>query len=341
MIKFFRRIRQRLLSENKISKYLFYAIGEVVLVVIGILIALSINNWNENRKNAALESYYLNSLRSNIIQDTTNYGIKLRDINRTLKELDSAAIKLNLDSNQELWTDKAPRIFMSTFNVNSETSVIEDLKSTGNLSLISNKKIIDSVLVYYKGIDETKVGINNSIQTYARETIGPYLMMKYEVAFNGQTVYSWPQQDAKAPYSKQKWKGPAIIIGDWGSKILIGYQNQILQVASENVRATSEVLKLIGSDGQLQIHSVGGNAPLTQVVDTKTLMYLMRYQLGMQNVKGNLKATDVRTDTKALLYDLEIPANSKCAQFILGGEADFNMFKKNRLALAVYYIFRR
>lgn len=190
MIKFFRKIRQQLLSENKISKYLFYAVGEVVLVVIGILIALSINNWNENRKNAALESYYLNSLRSNIIQDTTNYGIKLRDINRTLTELDSAAIKLNLDSNEELWTDKAPGIFMSTFNVNSETSVIEDLKSTGNLSLISNKKIIDSVLVYYKGIDETKVGINNSLQTYARETIGPYLMMKYEVAFNGQTVYS-------------------------------------------------------------------------------------------------------------------------------------------------------
>ena len=49
MIKFFRRIRQQLLSENKFSKYLLYAIGEVVLVVIGILIALQINNWNEER----------------------------------------------------------------------------------------------------------------------------------------------------------------------------------------------------------------------------------------------------------------------------------------------------
>lgn len=50
MIKFFRRIRQKLLSENKFSKYLLYAIGEIVLVVIGILIALQINNWNEQRK---------------------------------------------------------------------------------------------------------------------------------------------------------------------------------------------------------------------------------------------------------------------------------------------------
>ncbi|NND93665.1 MAG: hypothetical protein HKN45_02305, partial [Flavobacteriales bacterium] len=50
MIKFFRHIRQRLLTENKFSKYLLYAVGEIVLVVIGILIALQINNWNEERK---------------------------------------------------------------------------------------------------------------------------------------------------------------------------------------------------------------------------------------------------------------------------------------------------
>lgn len=48
MIKFFRTIRQNLIMENKTGKYLKYAIGEIVLVVIGILIALSINTWNEN-----------------------------------------------------------------------------------------------------------------------------------------------------------------------------------------------------------------------------------------------------------------------------------------------------
>ena len=50
MIKFFRKIRQNLLMENKTSKYFKYAIGEIILVVIGILIALTINNWNETRK---------------------------------------------------------------------------------------------------------------------------------------------------------------------------------------------------------------------------------------------------------------------------------------------------
>ena len=50
MIKFFRKIRQKLLNENRFSKYLVYAIGEIVLVMIGILLALQVNNWNELRK---------------------------------------------------------------------------------------------------------------------------------------------------------------------------------------------------------------------------------------------------------------------------------------------------
>ena len=55
MIKFFRKIRQRLLQENRVSKYLVYAVGEIVLVVIGILIALQINNWNEEKKDRKKE----------------------------------------------------------------------------------------------------------------------------------------------------------------------------------------------------------------------------------------------------------------------------------------------
>ena len=49
MIKFFRQIRQQLLTENKLAKYLLYAIGEIILVVIGILIGLQINNWNTSK----------------------------------------------------------------------------------------------------------------------------------------------------------------------------------------------------------------------------------------------------------------------------------------------------
>ena len=85
MIKFFRKIRQRLLQENRFSKYLLYAIGEIVLVVIGILIALQINNWNENRKVNGEIVKILTEIRSNLISDSLNivetYSTKLEDIN--------------------------------------------------------------------------------------------------------------------------------------------------------------------------------------------------------------------------------------------------------------------
>lgn len=66
MIKFFRRIRQNLLLEGNTGKYLKYAIGEIVLVVIGILIALSLNNWNELRKDGIKEEKLLNELADNL-----------------------------------------------------------------------------------------------------------------------------------------------------------------------------------------------------------------------------------------------------------------------------------
>ena len=64
MIKFFRKIRQNLLMENKTGKYFKYAIGEIILVVIGILIALQINNWNRNRKIKFQETVYLQDLKN-------------------------------------------------------------------------------------------------------------------------------------------------------------------------------------------------------------------------------------------------------------------------------------
>lgn len=69
MIQIFRKIRQRLLTEIKFSKYLFYALGEIFLVVIGILIALQINNWNEDLKSEKDEKYVLTEILKNLEED--------------------------------------------------------------------------------------------------------------------------------------------------------------------------------------------------------------------------------------------------------------------------------
>lgn len=81
MIKFFRHIRQKLLAENKFSKYLLYAIGEIVLVVIGILIALQINNWNEYKNERKQEQKVLTELLTSLEQ---NYNKMTSDsVNRS------------------------------------------------------------------------------------------------------------------------------------------------------------------------------------------------------------------------------------------------------------------
>ena len=87
MIKFFRKIRQNLLSEGKTANYLKYAIGEIILVVIGILIALQINNWNNERLNSTKEYTFLKEL-SKIIESDIDYFQK-EDSIRTVYETNS------------------------------------------------------------------------------------------------------------------------------------------------------------------------------------------------------------------------------------------------------------
>ena len=86
MIKFFRKIRHKLVAENKFSKYLLYAIGEIVLVVIGILIALSINNWNEEIKARKSEKQLLMSLSEDFKTNLANLESSLDEIPGLIEE---------------------------------------------------------------------------------------------------------------------------------------------------------------------------------------------------------------------------------------------------------------
>ena len=105
MIKFFRKIRQNMITENKsalpadrISKYLLYAFGEIVLVVIGILIALQVSNWNENRKNRIFEKTMLRNIQEDIIQDTLDLGFNIEVYKKALQNEKLLLRLLNKDS---------------------------------------------------------------------------------------------------------------------------------------------------------------------------------------------------------------------------------------------------
>lgn len=89
MIKIFRHIRQKLLAENRFSKYLLYAIGEIILVVIGILIALQINNWNEARKKENQFKSTLEELYNKISDDVWFYNFMIRENENIISVTDS------------------------------------------------------------------------------------------------------------------------------------------------------------------------------------------------------------------------------------------------------------
>ncbi len=77
MIKIFRKIRYNLFEKNKTGEYLKYAVGEIVLVMIGILLALQINNWNNDRIERKLESNILNEILVNLEKDVINLNSKI------------------------------------------------------------------------------------------------------------------------------------------------------------------------------------------------------------------------------------------------------------------------
>ena len=85
MIKFFKKIRKKLLSKNKLSSYLIYATGEIVLVVMGILIALQINNWNEYKKKEQFELSLLKEMKKNLKADLKDIDINIKYIERSIK----------------------------------------------------------------------------------------------------------------------------------------------------------------------------------------------------------------------------------------------------------------
>jgi hypothetical protein len=144
MIKFFRKIRQKMLTENKFGKYLTYAIGEIILVVIGILIALSINNWNENRKNSIEEKAIL----ENLLENLNLSKIQSEQLISEEHQLKQNLIQiLGVDSNDNKVNAKiiSDSIFKNTvWDLQSDMptfNAYNNLKSTNKLSLIKNKNI--------------------------------------------------------------------------------------------------------------------------------------------------------------------------------------------------------
>jgi hypothetical protein len=156
MINFFRRLRKQLLGENKFSRYIVYAIGEIILVVFGILIALGINNWNNERisreRNSQLLSKLINELDLNIeradLLRTTENGTE-----RNKKFSDSLLVIVK-DGIKEEHLDYMTSGFIFEFNsFNLHSSSFEEMKNTGSLYSIGSDSLIKEIQLYYRLCD--------------------------------------------------------------------------------------------------------------------------------------------------------------------------------------------
>jgi hypothetical protein len=155
MIKFFRQIRKRMLKENKMSKYLLYAIGEIVLVVIGILIALQINTWNEERKARNLAFNFIELLIQDLNSDAENLSQLVAGSNATVSSknlildyLDGDTIELD-----SLSTHFLGAVFHGIESFVPNKGAIEEIKNAGGLSLINDQKVSNQILDLYNTYD--------------------------------------------------------------------------------------------------------------------------------------------------------------------------------------------
>jgi hypothetical protein len=159
MIKFFRHIRQSLVNENKMGKYFKYAFGEIILVVIGILIALQINNWNEIQKEKVREQQLLRSLREEFKQNIDELEF---DHELNLKCIGALKVLLNFDPSSNFKTRTLDSLIGQAYNFatfDPRLGVVNDLNSSGNLELIQDPKLRYALNQWTGELDDYKEDI--------------------------------------------------------------------------------------------------------------------------------------------------------------------------------------
>ena len=149
MIKLFRNIRKNLITHGKTANYIKYAIGEIVLVVIGILIALQINNWNEEKKERKIEKNYVISLIEDLEIHTTKLCVLIKAYEKKEFEIDTVLrtySKLSNSYNDTLWRNLPSVIQFPDFIYTDRT--MQQLENSGGMRFILNKDALNAIIDY-------------------------------------------------------------------------------------------------------------------------------------------------------------------------------------------------
>lgn len=190
MIKFFRKIRYDLMEKNKTGKYFKYAIGEIVLVVIGILIALSINNWNENRKNNHKEIAILLNLKNEFSTNKTDL-IETIERNSRKYELVKKILLFTGQPNENLTKESSDGMIYNTFGGHTadvSTGFIDDLLSSGNIYLIKNDSLRQKLTNWGKELFDHKTESEDGDAILYRNSFLPFMQKNYSYEKRGNNL---------------------------------------------------------------------------------------------------------------------------------------------------------
>lgn len=157
MLRFFSKIRKSLLAEGKTTKYLTYAVGEISLVVIGILIALSINNWNDRRIKNKSETDFYRKTKTQLLDDASNIQGLINYNNRHSQQFKYASEII--ETQNFALKDTLARISTSLINYSDfdrQGNIYESLVNSGNINILKNDEIIDQL----RRLEETYLYLN-------------------------------------------------------------------------------------------------------------------------------------------------------------------------------------
>ena len=183
MIPFFRKIRYRLAKNNQFFKYSRYAIGEIVLVVVGILIALYINNWNEERKKRTKEQYYLKSIMTSIDLSQEELNRVTNDAKSIYTSADTLFLLLahgKFDQLNGFTLDTLLNNSRDYSLISLNDGGIKEILNTGTLSVIQDEKI----RIILASWDERfhKIRKFESETEYISKSYNEYLMDYFDVS---------------------------------------------------------------------------------------------------------------------------------------------------------------
>ncbi|WP_422858410.1 DUF6090 family protein [Flagellimonas sp. S174] len=237
MIRFFRKLRQNLLSENKFSQYVLYAVGEIILVVIGILIALQINDYSEHNKQRKLERLLLSNLSKDVELDIRQIENNTELSRDRLGRLDSLVQLLKTPES----IDKASFIrqsyeFVFDQYFKSNSGIFDEAVSSGKMSFVQNEALRQDIFNYYRNAKETYT--DGTTRQITDEYITPLLVEHVYLNQEGLAMLGLNLEDISAlknldatslAQNKEYWKMVLLKFG--------GNQEQIIRWSTIKKRA--------------------------------------------------------------------------------------------------------